>query len=296
MKPPFTSSQEMYNYAANQLINQNLSPETVKNNLVERGVTDADAETCVQNMLVVIEQRRAEGGTKQADTKTAEHAFTSSQEERNPENTHGSFYDVQAMYNYAANQLIVQKLNQQTVKRNLIKKGVSDSQADIVIANMMVEIEKSRPAETNTSRAFETSKSRQVETSVSRPVASSAPTSLGAFPTSQDMYNYAADQLIVKKKSPQTVKGYLVQHGVSDIDADEVIKNMLAEIERRKPGEVSAKRAEGRRWVLVGVVIFGIGAVLAGTNFNIAGELTGLPYGIMVFGAITFFRGLFKMF
>ena len=293
MKPPFTSSQEMYNYAANQLINQNLSPETVKNNLMERGVTDADAEICVQNMLVVIEKRRKEeGGRKEVDTRTADHAYSSSQKESNVENNHGSFYDVQAMYNYAANQLIVQKLNQQTVKRNLLKKGVSDSQADIVIENMMVEIEKNRPAETNTSRSFETSKSREVETSVSRPVERSAPTSLGAFPTSQDMYNYAADQLIVKKKGPQTVKGYLIHHGVSAEDADVVIKNMLAEIEKNKP----AKRAEGRRWVLVGAAIFGIGAVLAGIKFNIAGELTGLPYGIMVFGAITFFRGLFKMF
>ena len=66
MKPSFTSSQEMYNYAANQLINQNLSPETVKNNLMERGVTDADAETCVQNMLVVIEKNR---GVRQAQRK-----------------------------------------------------------------------------------------------------------------------------------------------------------------------------------------------------------------------------------
>ena len=289
MKPPFTSSQEMYNYAANQLINQNLSQETVKNNLMERGVTDADAETCVQNMLVVIEKnRRGQASPKEVPTRNDEQEVSSPRNENN----HGSFYDVQAMYNYAANQLIVQKLNQQTVKRNLIKKGVSDSQADIVIENMMVEIEKNRPAETNTSRSFETSKSRHVETGVSRPVGTSAPTSFGAFPTSQDMYNYAADQLIVKKKSPQTVKGYLMHHGVSAIDADEVIKNMLAEIEKNKP----AKRAEGRRWVLVGVVIFGIGAVLAGIKFNIAGELTGLPYGIMVFGAITFFRGLFKMF
>ena len=54
MKPPFTSSQEMYNYAANQLINQDLSPDAVKNNLMLRGVTDADAEIVIQNMLVVI--------------------------------------------------------------------------------------------------------------------------------------------------------------------------------------------------------------------------------------------------
>ena len=289
MKPPFTSSQEMYNYAANQLMNQNLSPETVKNNLMERGVTDADAETCVQNMLVVIEKnRKGKAGPKEVLARTDEQELSPPQDENN----HGSFYDVQAMYNYAANQLIVQKLNQQTVKRNLIKKGVSDSQADIVIENMMAEIEKNSPAGSNTSGSFETNKSQQIETSVAKPVSNHAPTTLGAFTTSQDMYNYAANQMIVKKKSAQTVKGYLMHHGVSAIDADEVIKNLLAEIEKNKP----AKRAEGRRWVLVGAAIFGIGAVLAGIKFNIAGELTGLPYGIMVFGGITFFRGLFKMF
>ena len=139
MKPPFTSSQEMYNYAANQLINQNLSPETVKNKLMERGVTDADAETCVQNMLVVIEKnRKSEADPKKVPARSVEREYSPPP----TENNHGSFYDVQAMYNYAANQLIVQKLNQQTVKQNLVKKGVSDSQADIVIEDMMVEIEK----------------------------------------------------------------------------------------------------------------------------------------------------------
>ena len=69
MKPPFTSSQEMYNYAASQLMNQNLSQETVKNNLMEHGVTDADAEIVIQNMLVAIEkQRKEKEGTREANT------------------------------------------------------------------------------------------------------------------------------------------------------------------------------------------------------------------------------------
>jgi SOS response regulatory protein OraA/RecX len=285
MKPPFTSSQEMYNYAANQLINQKLSPDTVKNNLMERGVTDADAETCVQNMLVVIEERRkTEGGTKHVDTKTAEHAFSSSQEEQYTENTHGSFYDEQAMYNYAANQLIVQKLNQQTVKNNLMKKGVSDSQADTVIANMMVEIEKNRPAGTSTSTYAAASTSAIPSTST------------GSFATSQEMYNYAADQLIVKKLSQQTVKNNLMNQGLSAIDADVVVKTMMAEIEKRKPGEVNAKRAEGKRMMLGGLVIGGIGAVLYGANFTVAGQSFVVSYGLLAAGAIFFFKGLVKMF
>lgn len=146
MKPPFTSSQEMYNYAANQLMNQNLSQETVKNNLMERGVTDADAEIVIQNMLVAIEKKRkAEAGTKEDDTKSAENALSSLKKEVPTKNNYGSFATMQEMYNYAANQLIVEKLSQQTVKRNLINKGVSDMEADTVIENMMVQIEKGQP-------------------------------------------------------------------------------------------------------------------------------------------------------
>jgi len=183
MKPPFTSTQEMYNYAANQLMNQNLSPETVKNNLVERGVTDAKAEIVVQNMLVVIEKRKkGEEGNKEADTKSAEHVFSSSQNEAHTINNYGPFATMQEMYNYAADQLIVDKLSQQTVKRNLVNKGVSDIEANTVIANMMVEIEKKRQAETSTSTS----------------AATIITTSTGSFASVQEMYNYAADQLIVK--------------------------------------------------------------------------------------------------
>jgi hypothetical protein len=282
MKPPFTSSQEMYNYAANQLMNQNLSQETVKNNLMERGVTDADAEIVIQNMLVAIEKKRkAEGGTREADTKSAEHALSSLQKEAHPKNNYGSFATMQEMYNYAANQLIVEKLSEQTVKRNLVNKGVSNMEADTVIENMRVQIEKDRPAET---------------TSASTAAGTPASTSTGSFATVQEMYNYAADQLIVKKLSQQTVKSNLMNQRLSATDADVVIKNMMAEIEKKKPAQVNAKKAEGKRMMLGGLVIGGIGAVLYGTNFNIAGESFVVSYGIMAVGAILFFKGLFKMF
>ena len=281
MKPPFTSSQEMYNYAANQLMNQNLSQETVKNNLMDRGVTDADAEIVIQNMLVAIEKKRkAEEGTKKADTKSAEHAFSSSQKEAYPKNNYGSFVTMQEMYNYAANQMIVEKLSQQTVKRNLVNKGVSDMEADTVIENMMVQIEKNSPAETSASTAAGT------------PVS----TSTGSFASVQEMYNYAAGQLIVKKLSQQTVKSNLMNQRLSATDADVVIKNMMAEIEKKKPVAVNAKRTEGKKMMLVGLIILGIGAVLFGTNFRIAGETFVFTYGIMAVGAIFFFKGLFKMF
>lgn len=282
MKPPFTSSQEMYNYAANQLMNQNLSQETVKNNLMERGVTDADAEIVIQNMLVAIEKKRkAEEGTKKADTTSAEHAFSSLRKAANPKNNYGSFATMQEMYNYAANQLIVEKLSQQTVKRNLVNKGVSDMEADTVIENMRVQIEKDNPP---------------AETSASTAAGAPASTSTGSFASVQEMYNYAADQMIVKKLNQQTVKSNLMNHGLSATDADVVIKNMMAEIEKTKPAQVNAKKAEGKRMMLGGLVIGGIGAVLYGTNFSIAGESFVVSYGIMAVGAILFFKGLFKMF
>ena len=285
MKPPFTSEKEMYNYAANQMINQNLSQEIVKNNLMERGVTDADAEIVIQNMLVAIEKKRmAEEGTKEVDTKPAEHASSSSLNQAYTQNNYGSFATMQEMYNYAANQLIVEKLSQLTVRRNLINKGVSDTEADTVIENMMVQIEKKSPPPPPPPPGTSSS------------TGTSASASTGSFASVQEMYNYAADQLIVKKLGQPSVKNNLMNHGLSAIDADVVIKNMMAEIEKSKPAAANAKKTEGKRMMLGGLVIGGIGAVLYGTNFTIAGESFVFSYGIMAVGAIIFFRGLFKMF
>lgn len=281
MKPRFTSEQEMYNYAANQMMNQELSHNAVKNNLMERGVTDADAEIVIQNMLVAIAKReKAEEGTKRDDTKTAEQAFSSLKKESAPKNNYGSFATMQEMYNYAANQLVVQKLSQLTVRRNLVSKGVGDAEADSVIENMMVQIEKKEPAESSATKAAGTP----------------ASTSTGSFGSVQEMYNYAADQLIVKKLSQQTTKDNLMNHGLGGPDADVVIKTMMAEMEKNKPAQVNAKRAEGKRMMLGGLVIGGIGALLYGTDFNVAGEAFQISYGILAVGAIIFFRGLFKMF
>lgn len=281
MKPAFTSQQEMYNYAANQMMNQNLSNETVKNNLMERGVTDADAEIVIQNMLVAIKKReKVEEGTKGVDAKTAEQAFSSLQKKATPKKAYGSFATMQEMYDYAANQLIVEKLSQLTVRRNLVAKGVSDTEADTVIENMMMQIEKNGPAEKSASIAAGT------------PVS----TSTGSFASVQEMYNYAADHLIVKKLSQQTTKNNLMNRGLSSADADVVIKNMLAEMEKARPAQVNARKSEGKRMMLVGLIIGGIGALLYGTNFNIGGESFVVSYGILAVGAILFFKGLFRMF
>jgi SOS response regulatory protein OraA/RecX len=263
MKPSFTSEQEMYNYAANQMMNLNLSNETVKRNLMERGVSDAEADIVIQNMIVAIEKRKRGEGSASAAA-----------------GNYGSFANMQEMYNYAANQLIVEKLNQQIVKRNLLHKGVSDSEADNVIANMMTQIEKDRQATAST-----TAYSGNVVTS-----------STGSFPSVQEMYNYAADQLIVKKQSQQSVKYNLMNNGLSASDADVVIKNMMAEIGKNKPVQTNAKRSEGRAMLLTGLVVGIIGAILYGANFKIAGESFVVSYGLIAIGAIFFFRGLFKMF
>jgi hypothetical protein len=207
MKPPFTSSQEMYNYAANQMINQNLNHQAVKNNLMERGVTDADAETVIQNMIVAIEnKRKEEEAIKAVNTRSNQYASPPPTTETYTKNNYGSFASL------------------------------------------------------------------------------------------QEMYNYAADQLIVKKLSQQTTKNNLMNYGISSFDADVVIKNMMAEIEKKKPGETNTKRTEGKKMMLVGLLIIVIGAVLAGTNFKVLGETFAFTYGILAIGAILFFRGLLKMF
>ena len=104
----------------------------------------------------------------------------------------------------------------------------------------------------------------------------------------------------------------MMNQGVTDADADTVIQNMMVQIEKDKAKqagttitasqtarsatpEVSLKKAEGRRMMLVGLIVAGIGAVLAGTNFKIAGETYAVTYSILAIGALLFFRGLFKM-
>lgn len=116
------------------------------------------------------------------------------------------------------------------------------------------------------------------------------------FTSTQEMYNYAANQLIVKKQTQATTKRNLLNHGITEAQADEVIKNMMAEIRKNKPIEVNAKKAEGKKMILAGLVIAGIGLILFGTKFTIAGQGFGINYGIMIVGALLFFRGLFKMF
>jgi hypothetical protein len=209
------------------------------------------------------------------------------------------FTSSQEMYNYAANQLMNQNLSQETVKKNLMERGVTDADAEIVVQNMLVAIEKQRNAKEGTNKVD----TKSAERAVSPPPPPPSPqneaytkNNYGSFASLQEMYNYAADQLIVKKLSQQTTKTNLMNYGVSATDADVVIKNMMAEIEKNKPVQVNAKRAEGKKMILVGLLIVGIGAVLAGTNFKIAGETFAFTYGIMAVGAILFFRGLFKMF
>ncbi|HSU27658.1 MAG TPA: hypothetical protein VLJ68_04705 [Chitinophagaceae bacterium] len=197
------------------------------------------------------------------------------------------FTSSQEMYNYAANQMINQGLSNDAVKNNLMEHGVTDADADIVIQNMMVAIQKQNKAKGAT----------QAEQAVSSPSLQANPTNnFGSFASLQEMYNYAADQLIVKKLSQQTTKINLMNHALSSADADEVIKNMMVEINKNKPVQVSAKRSEGQKMLLAGIVIAGIGLILFGTKFNIAGQGFGFSYGLMIVGGILFFRGLFKMF
>lgn len=143
MKPPFTSTQEMYNYAANQLIVQNLSQDAVKRNLMEHGVTDADAEIVIQNMMVQIEKDRiAKGGAPAAAAATSpQQAVASVASTARP---YGSFNTLQEMYNYAADMLIVKKQTQQATRQGLLNHGITESQAEEVIKNMLAEMQKNK--------------------------------------------------------------------------------------------------------------------------------------------------------
>ncbi len=200
------------------------------------------------------------------------------------------FTSSQEMYNYAANQMINQNLSDEAVKKNLMERGVTDADAEIVIQNMHVVIEKKRKEEAVSGIAGSSSAATQ-----QMPPTPAAATH-GSFASVQEMYNYAANQMIVKKQSNPVVKQNLMAHGVTNAHADEVIKNMMDQIAKQKPAQVNAKRSEGKRMMLVGLLIVVVGAILVGSNFKIAGETFAFTYGIMAIGAVLFFRGLFKIF
>lgn len=199
------------------------------------------------------------------------------------------FTSSQEMYNYAANQMINQNLSNETVKKNLMERGVSDADAEIVIQNMLVAIEKNRKAATATNTSATATTTQPIHTP---PAANSH----GAFASVQDMYNYAANQMIVQKLSNPVVKQNLLANGVTAAQADIVIKNMMEQAQKNKPAQVNAKRSEGKSMMLFGLILVVVGAILVGTNFKIAGDTYAITYGIMAIGAVLFFRGLFKMF
>ena len=170
------------------------------------------------------------------------------------------FTTTQEMYNYAANQLIVQNLSPETVKQNIMEHGVTDADAEIVVQNMLVQIEKDKSPQ-----GVAHASSGTPVTSASSVASASTSQPYGSFGTLQEMYNYAAKQLITEKQSPETTRRNLLAHGITEAQADEVIKNMLAEMAKNKPVQVDAKKAEGRKMLLVGLVIAGVGLLLYGT-------------------------------
>ena len=205
-----------------------------------------------------------------------------------------AFTSSQEMYNYAANQLMNQGLSEQTVKNNLMERGVTDADAEIVIENMRIAIEKRRKTELNTVEAG--ANVAQHAFTNTKVESQGKKYEYGSFSTMQEMYNYAADQLIVKKLPQQTVFHNLINQGVSPAEAEEVMKNMIVQINNKKPAEVNTKRAEGKRMMVVGLILGVVGAFFYGTPFTIAGEIYQISYGILAIGAIFFFKGLFKMF
>lgn len=116
-----------------------------------------------------------------------------------------------------------------------------------------------------------------------------------AFPTTQDMYNHAANQLIVHKLSQQDTKNDLVRRGVTPEEADIVIQNLMVQIEKNKPAEASAKKAEGKRYILMGLAMAAIGGVITAASYEYGGGTYVVTYGLIAVGAYYFLKGIFKM-
>jgi len=117
-----------------------------------------------------------------------------------------------------------------------------------------------------------------------------------AFANTQEMYNFAANQLIVQKLSQQEVRNNLIQKGVTPAEADIVIQNMMVEINKNKPAEASAKRAEGGKLILLGLILIAVGAAITEISYSLGNGTYVVTYGLMAVGAWQFLKGIAKMF
>lgn len=115
------------------------------------------------------------------------------------------------------------------------------------------------------------------------------------FGNTQEMYNYAANQLIVQKLSQQVVKNNLIHNGVTAAEADTVIQNLMVEIEKNKPAEAKAKKAAAKNSILLGLILIAIGAVITGVTYSYGSGTYIVTYGLIAVGAWQFLKGLVKL-
>ena len=98
-----------------------------------------------------------------------------------------------------------------------------------------------------------------------------------------EFYNYAANLLVVEKKSPKDVQNALVGKGLSESAALTIVYNLEAEIK-------SAKREAGKKDMLYGALwcVGGTVATVANIGF--------IFWGAILFGGIQFIKGAVNYF
>lgn len=115
----------------------------------------------------------------------------------------------------------------------------------------------------------------------------------------EDIYDYA-DKLYSRGMKPKQIKAKLIdEEGLSEKEARQVLKEILpAEKKPRKSGSQTSFNGGGLAMMAVGafLVLLGIGITMASMSSSGPGGRYYIVYGPVIFGAITFFKGLASMF
>jgi len=104
------------------------------------------------------------------------------------------------------------------------------------------------------------------------------------------LYEYAAQQLVKEKKSPEAVKANLVDIGVDKESADIMVNNLMAQVVEAKKERASKDMIYGALWCIGGIIVTAATyqAARGGGTYVVA-------WGAIIFGAVQFIKGLAKL-
>lgn len=102
-------------------------------------------------------------------------------------------------------------------------------------------------------------------------------------PTDQ-IYAFAADQMVRQQKNNYQVKMALIEQGLSEANAAIVVENLEMQIEQARKNKANKDMLYGALWAVGGIIVTGVS--MASNSGGI------IAWGAILFGAIQFVRGV----